>query len=89
MSREFADVPAMLRALTPSYPVFCLRPHVIAEAARRFLELFPVQIAGAEGLNPASADLARGPESAFFLVPRASLGYIRARRRGAATRDGA
>ena len=35
MSREFADVPAMLRALTPSYPVFCLRPHVIAEAARQ------------------------------------------------------
>jgi len=52
MSREFADVPAMLKALTPSYPVFCLRPHVIAATARRFLELFPGRVLYAVKCNP-------------------------------------
>ena len=52
MSREFADVPAMLKALTPSYPVYCLRPHVIAETARRFLELFPGRVLYAVKCNP-------------------------------------
>src|SRR5262245_318530 len=52
MSREFADVPAMLKALTPSYPVFCLRPHVIEAAARQFLELFPGRVLYAVKCNP-------------------------------------
>lgn len=52
MSREFADVPAMLRALTPSYPVYCLRPHVIAATAGRFLELFPGRVLYAVKCNP-------------------------------------
>lgn len=52
MSREFADVPAMLRALSPSYPVFCLRPHVIAATAKRFLDLFPGRVLYAVKCNP-------------------------------------
>ena len=52
MSREFADVPAMLKALTPSYPVYCLRPHVIAATARRFLDLFPGRVLYAVKCNP-------------------------------------
>ena len=52
MSREFADVPAMLKALTPSYPVYCLRPHVIAETACRFLDLFPGRVLYAVKCNP-------------------------------------
>jgi ornithine decarboxylase len=52
MSREFADVPAMLQALSPSYPVFCLRPHVIAATAKRFLDLFPGRVLYAVKCNP-------------------------------------
>jgi ornithine decarboxylase len=52
MSREFADVPAMLKALTPSYPVFCLRPHVIKATAEKFLELFPGRVLYAVKCNP-------------------------------------
>jgi hypothetical protein len=26
--RQFADVKSMLETLQPSYPVYCLRPHV-------------------------------------------------------------
>jgi len=52
MSREFADVPAMLGALSPSYPVFCLRPHVIAATAKRFLDLFPGRVLYAVKCNP-------------------------------------
>lgn len=52
MSKEFTDVPAMLRALKPSYPVFCLRPHVIAATAKRFLDLFPGRVLYAVKCNP-------------------------------------
>ena len=42
----------MLRALSPSYPVFCLRPHVIAATAKRFLDLFPGRVLYAVKCNP-------------------------------------
>jgi len=29
MERQFENVRAMVTALTPSYPVYCLRPHVL------------------------------------------------------------
>ncbi|MEN8197838.1 MAG: hypothetical protein ABFS30_15210, partial [Pseudomonadota bacterium] len=41
LMRGFDDADAMVAALEPSYPVYCLRPHVLAENARRFIEGFP------------------------------------------------
>ena len=38
---SFKDVASVVMALEPSYPVFCLRPEVIEESARRFMSLFP------------------------------------------------
>ena len=38
MKRDrFDDVDAMIRALEPSYPVYCLHPQVLARSARHFL----------------------------------------------------
>jgi len=42
----------MVQALRPSYPVYCLRPHVIRQTAQRFLELFPGRVLYAIKCNP-------------------------------------
>ncbi|MGH7185177.1 MAG: type III PLP-dependent enzyme, partial [Pseudomonadota bacterium] len=50
--RRFKDVPAVARALQPSYPVYCLRPQVLAETAHRFISMFPGTILYAVKCNP-------------------------------------
>ena len=36
-NQSFPDVPSVAMALTPSYPVHCMRPAVLQENARRFV----------------------------------------------------
>ena len=48
----FDDARAMVAALTPSYPVYCLRTAVIAETARGFLGRFPGRVLYAVKCNP-------------------------------------
>jgi ornithine decarboxylase len=55
--RRFADSEAMVAALQPSYPMFCLRPHVLAETARRFVDGFPGSVMYAVKCNPHPAVL--------------------------------
>ncbi len=50
--RSFQDVASVVMALEPSYPVFCLRPEVIEESARRFMSLFPGTVLYAVKCNP-------------------------------------
>jgi len=52
MVKEFASVEAMIAALKPSYPVYCLRPAVIEKAAKSFLKLFPGRVLYAVKCNP-------------------------------------
>lgn len=52
MAKDFQSVKAMVGALQPSYPVYCLRPEIIADTARRFLELFPGRVLYAVKCNP-------------------------------------
>ncbi len=52
MDRQFDDVRGMVKALRPSYPVYCLRPHVLRQTAQRFLELFPGRVLYAVKCNP-------------------------------------
>ncbi len=52
MSREFPTIRAMLEALRPSYPVFCLRPHILEATAAKFLALFPGRVLYAVKCNP-------------------------------------
>ena len=50
--RRFADAAAVVRALEPSYPIFCLREEVIRDITRRFLEGFPGKVLYALKCNP-------------------------------------
>ena len=49
---SFDDARAMIEALTPSYPVYCLRPAVLAATAREFLDGFPGRVLYAVKCNP-------------------------------------
>jgi ornithine decarboxylase len=50
--RSFSDVDAVARALSPSYPVMCVRPARLAAAARRFMAAFPGDVLYALKCNP-------------------------------------
>jgi ornithine decarboxylase len=50
--KRFSDVSAVAQALQPSYPVYCLRPEVLAETARRFISMFPGTVLYAVKCNP-------------------------------------
>ena len=50
--RSFQDVASVVMALEPSYPVFCLRPEVLEQSARRFMSLFPGTVLYALKCNP-------------------------------------
>jgi ornithine decarboxylase len=52
VDRQFDDIRSMVQALQPSYPVYCLRPHVLRQTAQRFLELFPGRVLYAVKCNP-------------------------------------
>lgn len=50
--RRFANAEAVAAALRPSYPVYCLRPRVLAANARTFLQRFPGEVLYAVKCNP-------------------------------------
>jgi len=52
VDRQFDDVRSMVETLQPSYPVYCLRPHVLRQTTQRFLELFPGRVLYAVKCNP-------------------------------------
>jgi ornithine decarboxylase len=51
-NRRFADARAMVAALQPSYPVYCLKPALLVDAAQRFIDLFPGRVLYAVKCNP-------------------------------------
>ena len=50
--QEFANASAAILSLAPDYPIYCLRPHVITNTARRFIALFPGTVMYAIKCNP-------------------------------------
>lgn len=50
--KRYKNAEEVVTSLTPSYPVYCLRPHVLADNARRFLRLFPGRVLYAVKCNP-------------------------------------
>lgn len=50
--QHFAHARAVVKALTPSYPVYCVRPAVLRATAKRFLALFPGRVLYAIKCNP-------------------------------------
>jgi ornithine decarboxylase len=53
MAAQFPDVRSMVAALKPSYPVYCLRPHVLRRNAQKFLDLFPGRVSTPSNATPA------------------------------------
>jgi len=49
---KFPDAASVVRALEPSYPVYCVRPRVLEETARRFIQQFPGTVLYAVKCNP-------------------------------------
>ena len=41
---SFPNVPAMLGALSPTEPVYCIHPSLYRDAAREFIEKFPGRV---------------------------------------------
>lgn len=52
MRQPFRSVEAVIDALTPDYPVYCLRPAALARQAQRFIALFPGTVLYAVKCNP-------------------------------------
>ncbi len=76
MDRQFDDVRGMVEALRPSYPVYCLRPHVIRQATERFLELFPGRVLYAVKCNPHASVLSALYDAGIRHFDTASLPEI-------------
>jgi ornithine decarboxylase len=51
-NKRFADARSMVAALQPSYPVYCLEPATLMDAAQRFIDLFPGRVLYAVKCNP-------------------------------------
>jgi ornithine decarboxylase len=51
-SGKFDSVSQMLTEMTPSYPVYCLRPDLIAKSAEQFIQDFPGKTMFAVKCNP-------------------------------------
>ncbi len=76
LMRSFTDPDAMVAALEPSYPVYCLRPHVLADTVRRFVDGFPGRIMYAVKCNPHPAVLHHLHEAGIGHFDTASLPEI-------------
>lgn len=50
--KRFSDSEAMVRALTPSYPVYCLHPETLRARAAWFVDRFPGRVLYAVKCNP-------------------------------------
>lgn len=48
----FSDVQSLVANLQPNYSVYCVRPRVLEEAAKRFIALFPGTVTYAVKCNP-------------------------------------
>ncbi len=74
--RHFRDVEAMVEALEPEDPVYCLRPDVLRRTAERFLGRFPGRVLYAVKANPAEPVLDGLYEAGIRHFDTASLNEI-------------
>jgi len=80
--RPFDTPDSMVVAVRPGYPVYCVRPHVLAANARRFLDGFPGLVLYAVKCNPHPAVLSHLYEAGIRHFDTASLPEIAAVREG-------
>ncbi|MFQ6004799.1 MAG: type III PLP-dependent enzyme [Woeseia sp.] len=48
----YRDVPSFVQEVQPEYPVYCVRPAVLRESAREFIEIFPGTVMYSVKCNP-------------------------------------
>ena len=75
-SRSYPDAGEVARLLQPSYPVYCLRPHVFERAARTFVDSFPGTTLYAVKCNPHPAVLRALQAGGVHAFDTASLSEI-------------
>jgi ornithine decarboxylase len=75
-TQHFADIRAVVEALRPEQPVFCVRPHALRAAARRFLDGFPGRVLYAVKCNAEPAFLGPLHEAGIVDFDVASLPEI-------------
>ncbi|MBK1697896.1 type III PLP-dependent enzyme [Rhodovibrio salinarum] len=75
-TRSYPDAGEVARLLQPSYPVYCLRPHVFERTARAFVEAFPGTALYAVKCNPHPAVLRALHAGGVHAFDTASLGEI-------------
>jgi ornithine decarboxylase len=73
---SFADAVHVAHALRPSYPVYCLRPHVLQRAAAEFVARFPGRTLYAVKCNPHPRVLKALYEGGIRAFDTASLAEI-------------
>ncbi|MDJ0747434.1 MAG: type III PLP-dependent enzyme [Xenococcaceae cyanobacterium MO_167.B27] len=49
---RFSDALSLVETLKPDYSIYCLRPQILADTAKRFIELFPGKVMYAVKCNP-------------------------------------
>ena len=49
---RFSDVRSLVETLKPDYPVYCIRPSVLEQTAKQFIDLFPGTVMYAVKCNP-------------------------------------
>ena len=75
-SRHFVDADAVVAALRPGHPVFCLRPAELRAAAKRFLKSFSGRVLYAVKCNPHPIVLKTLFDAGIHNFDTASLGEI-------------
>ena len=75
-ARHFVDAEAVVAALQPGHPVYCLRPVELRAAAKRFLESFPGRVLYAVKCNPHPLVLKTLFDAGIHNFDAASLGEI-------------
>lgn len=73
---RFPDVDTMVTRLKPSYPVYCLKPSRLADAARTFIEGFPGEVLYAVKCNPERAVISTLYEAGIAGFDVASLAEV-------------
>ena len=76
MTERFADPAAMVAALRPEDPVYCVRPHVMRDKAREFVSEFPGDVLYAVKCNSEPAVLDALHEGGVRHFDTASLAEI-------------
>ena len=71
--KVFRSVVDVAQTLTPSYPVYCLRPHLLRRNARKFMTLFPGTVIAARPVGVLYLEDEAGTDEKILAVPTTKI----------------